>query len=395
VVTLAGKKVLVTGAAGFIGSRLVEKLVLEHNADVRAFVHRFSTASRIARFPIEMVAGDIADGDAIDRAVEGCHYVFHLAHVPQDLSRNLQGARNLAEACLRHSVEHLVHVSTASVYEPFPDGDLFESTPVKASGWGYGDNKLAGEQEFLDYFQEHHLPVTIIMPTIVYGPYGRRWTATPVSQILSGKIYLPDSGQGLCNAVYVDDVADAMVLAAETAGAAGERVFISGREPVTWQQFFAAFEDALGIKAQVHMSTEKIEHINRSLVQNIRMAFKDPFRLLSFKPLRQALTRAMKSQAVKNSLRFVRDRLGDNTQKVMKALPPRQYIPEGQVLALYRSRCHVRIDKAQELLGYDPKFDFNRGMELTSQYIRWAYRSESITNAPDGSRLESIGALSR
>src|ERR1035437_10260366 len=76
---LRGQKVFVTGATGFIGGRLVEKLVLDEGAEVVALVRKFKNASRLARFPIKMVAGDVLDADALNRAMDGCSYAVHCA----------------------------------------------------------------------------------------------------------------------------------------------------------------------------------------------------------------------------------------------------------------------------------------------------------------------------
>ncbi len=77
---LSGKQVLVTGATGFIGGRLVEKLVLEQHANVRVLVRDFSHASRIARFDLEMMRGDITDSSAVTEATKGCEVIFHCAY---------------------------------------------------------------------------------------------------------------------------------------------------------------------------------------------------------------------------------------------------------------------------------------------------------------------------
>lgn len=370
---LSGKKVLVTGATGFIGSRLVEKLILEQGAFVRAFVHSFSHVARIARFStgqLEMVAGDISDRESVERAVSECDIVYHLAHDGKNLRMNIDGTRNIAEACVLHNVQRLVYTSSIAVYEPLPDGDLDESATPEYSGWEYADCKILSENEVLRYAAESGLAATVLYPTIVYGPYGTRWTDFVAKELLSGEVYLPDDGQGLCNPVYVDDLADAIILAGESKAVAAEKFLISGPEPVPWADFYGAFERALGVQSQVYRSSEEIETLNRGILQKIRLVFKDPLSILSWAPF--------KWKPVLNTIKFMRSKVSNNL--VRKLQTSRLHIPDGELLALYKSRCHVRIDKAQRALGYEPKFDFNKGMEETERFLRWAYLGESLNN---------------
>lgn len=359
---LTGKKMLVTGASGFIGGRLVEKLILYHGANVRALVRNFARTARIARFRLEMVQGDIADPDVIDRAVAGCDVVFHCAHDLQNAQRNLDGARVLAEACLRHGASRLVHVSSVSVYEPLPDGDLDESSPAEPCGCEYADNKLAVETELLRYAHEHSLPLVVIQPTIVYGPFSKPWTIGPVRQLRSGRVVLPDDGAGLCNGVYVDDVVDALILGAQKDRAVGERFLISGPAPVTWREFYAAYERALGIQSVVLMAAEEIQRIARQdgVISGLRLFWRDPRRLLKWAPVR-------------GLYRSVRSLTGESLWlKARQTVPPLLQIPGEQTLALYQAHARVRTDKARHLLEYEPAFDFNQGMRLTAQFVKWA-----------------------
>jgi len=99
----SGKRVLVTGGTGFIGGRLVEKLVSCHDAKVRVLVRNYANAARIARMPIKMIHGDINNLEDVCNAVEGCDVVFHCAYgnSGSDNKRqevNIEGTRNIAEA---------------------------------------------------------------------------------------------------------------------------------------------------------------------------------------------------------------------------------------------------------------------------------------------------------
>lgn len=369
---ITGKQVLVTGATGFIGGRLVEKLILDHGVKVRALVRAFGHASRISRFELEMIGGSITDPEAVERAVAGCDTVFHCAHDFQDanVQQNLDGTRTLAEACHRHGVRRLVYVSSISVYEPLPNGEVDESTPAEPCGWAYPDNKLAAEKMLLQYGAEHNLEVAVVQPTIVYGPFAKSWTVAPVRRLRSGRLVLPDSG-GLCNPVYVDDVVDALILAAHRDEAIGERFLISGPAPVSWREFYAAYERMIGVQSVLVMPTKEVEQ----LVQQTAQGRASGGSASSFSLLRRDPRRIARRVVNWGPVRSLYSLIGENSsfhKKATKAIPPPLHIPDEARLALLRARASVKIDKARHLLGYEPAFDFERGIKLTAQFVKWA-----------------------
>lgn len=365
---LSGKTVLVTGAPGFIGCRLAEKLVLEQNAKVRALVHKFSRAARLARLPVEMCAGRVADAEAIDTAVAGCDAVFNCAHDWMMPKENILGTQVLIDACLRHGVRRLVHLSTCATYQPLPDGVLNEERPAEPDGWVYKDTKIETERLILKSVKKQKLPATILLPTIVYGPYARSWVDYPVKNLLTGTVVLPDNGQGWCNAVYIDDVVDAMLLAAERDHAIGERFLISSSEEVTWKQFFESLQEPLGADSIKYWSDDQIEKDKSDVMRNIKLMLREPKRLVNMLPVRKPLE-------------LIYRRLGDKAKQQALKLwrykretgEPELFLPDKEQLQLYKARTHVSIEKAQRLLGYRPAFAFAEGVALTKDYIRWAY----------------------
>jgi nucleoside-diphosphate-sugar epimerase len=138
----AGSRVLVTGATGFIGGRLVERLLQQDHVRVRCVVRDTTHTGRLGRLAAELVHADLGNADAINRAVEGVDYVFHCAYDWRSRRQNIDGLRNLVEACAAHSVARLVHVSTFSVYEALPDGPISEGARDGDRSNEYVDTKL-------------------------------------------------------------------------------------------------------------------------------------------------------------------------------------------------------------------------------------------------------------
>ncbi|MBA7626834.1 GDP-L-fucose synthase [subsurface metagenome] len=387
---LKGTRVLVTGGTGFIGGRLVERLVMEYGADVRVLVKNFARAARIARFPIEMLPGDVTEPAAVERAVDGCEIVFHCAYgntgsPAQQKGVTVQGTGNILQAALKHKAKRVVHVSTISVYGKTGDGDLDESAPRRRSNDVYADSKLEAEKLVFKYFNKYGLPVAVIQPTIVYGPFGGSWTLNPINQLKSGRVILAEGGNGLCNAVYVDDVIQAMILAATRDEAVGEAFLISAEEPVTWREFYGAYERMLGFESTISMSLREVEELNKrykkaqSTIGQVMTALREHPYILS---------RILQLPAVSRAYRVASVLTPDSLQNRLKnflmapSVSTRHHplsSPEKPILPLTKARVDffrvhtcVRIDKAKRLLGYEPSFDFEQGMRLTEMWVRYS-----------------------
>ena len=386
---LTGKRVLVTGGTGFIGGRLVERLILEHHVQVRVLVRNFARASRIARFSLEMVRGDVTDFDDVLTAMSGCDIVFHCAYGNRGDAKaqrrvNVEGTENVLRAALQAGLSRVVHVSTVSAYGNPPDGELNEDHERCYTGDVYGDSKLDGEKLALRYAKEEGLPVSVIQPTVVYGPYAPSWTIHPLSQLKSGDMILVNGGSGLCNAVYVDDVVTGLILAAVRESALGQVFLMSGPEPVLWRDFFGAYERMLGVKSTVDMSAEealayyKPIQKPRGTVAQILSALRNPKvqRAILELPAVAApyrLARSVLPDALWCALRQRVLSNGSNPVAGDRPAEARQIHPlSPTVMQFFAAKTRVRIDKAKQLLGYSPEFDLDRGMHLTEQWARWA-----------------------
>lgn len=383
---LEHQKVLVTGATGFIGGRLVEKLMLETGAHVRVLLRNFARAPRIARFPVEMIAGSLTDSAALRNAARGCDLIVHCAFggsgtTEEKRAATIEGTRAVAAAARDAGVRRVVHLSTISVYGLPGDRDLDERTPRQPCGDAYSDAKLAAEQLMFAYHEKYALPVVVLQPTIVYGPYSWPWTMMPLAFLKHERVVLVEGGSGYCNAVYVDDVVDAILLAAIRDEAVGQAFLISGDAPVTWQQFYGAYEQMLGEPATVPMTVAEIEALRRQRRRE-QHTIRQVVRVLRNNA--QLRTRLLELPALGRPYQWVRRLTPESLRKAVSArvlpqtdpLPKRRekpmQLPDAYHTRFFRARTRVRIEKARKLLGYEPRFSFDEGMQLTARWAAWA-----------------------
>ncbi|KQS57175.1 NAD-dependent dehydratase [Brevundimonas sp. Leaf363] len=247
VASLAGRRVLVTGAGGFIGSRLSERLV-EAGAHVRALVRYTSHGGAgwldhsAVRGEIEVKRGDLADRDSVADAVEGCDVVFHLGALiaipysylaPDSYVRtNITGTLNVLQACRQGGTGRLIHTSTSEVYGTAQTVPITEDHPLVGQS-PYSASKIAADKLVESFHRSFGLPAVTIRPFNTYGPRqsARAVIPTIASQALAGGVVRLGDLRPTRDFVFVDDTAAGFIAAATTEGVEGETIHLgTGRE---------------------------------------------------------------------------------------------------------------------------------------------------------------------
>lgn len=380
-------KILVTGATGFIGSRLCELLSLEYRLPYRALVRDFSRAARIGRLDAELVAGDMLDGASLARAVDGCDAVVNLAH-GDDRTAEKQTAL-LVDACVRAGVRRFVHISSMAVYGPSPKLPVVtESTaPIERWGEAYSDAKAAAEAVVRTAAKRGSLATVVLRPTIVYGPYS--FFVTPIVQeARQGRISLIDGGRGICNAVYVDDVCEAIVAALDRDDAVGAAVQINGDTRITWLDFISAFADMVeGEKTRHDHSLEEIAAYWKAHRPRVRDNFTAAIRLAASPAFHAQLgTIPAVGKLIRGTKELLDRRITPDQKMMLKYrfqgrgaaaahraadARPVQWPSEGRVVReAYRS--WVTNDLAKARLGWAPAHPFELGVRRTGEWLRFA-----------------------
>ena len=378
-------RILVTGGSGFIGGRLVEVLA-SRGMRIRVATSDFRHCARISRFPIELVKADLSDHGALADAVTGCSVVFHAAYrsggTPEHERRfNLDGTRALAEAFLKAGGRRFVYFSSVTAYGEPRDGQISERSPQRPTREVYGDVKQRIEQSLRELHRNRGLAVTILQPTIVYGPYGYYFTICLLEEVRSTRIALPVGG--LCNAVYVDDVVFAATLAAELDIAVGETFIVSGSSPTTWREFYGSYEKMLNREFVVELDDAqmKIEERRQRMDQSLTHQL---LRALAERP--EIRERFVNLPPQRWLLACARRYLPDRAKAILKGgfnsfrqfpseapdTSPPAFVHDGFWRALYAAKSHALIDKARRQLGYDPAYNLDEGMARTAEWARWA-----------------------
>lgn len=249
---MAGPRVLVTGAGGFIGRHLVRRQ-LELGRKVFALdQHAESLGHLTPHENLHVIAGDVTDRDIQRRAVEGVEIVFHMASAHLERSMpdseyeriNVHAVRSLLEESRDAGVGRFVQVSSCGVHGALEYSPGDEESPCNPD-ITYERTKLAGERVALAYNRETSFPVVVVRPVWVYGP-GCNRTARLFSMIDKGRFLMVGRGTNLRSAIYITDMLDALELAATTEGAAGEIFIATHDEQVTVRQVVKQIADITG-----------------------------------------------------------------------------------------------------------------------------------------------------
>jgi nucleoside-diphosphate-sugar epimerase len=244
-VELKGKQAAVTGAGGFIGSAVCRRLG-EEGCDVVGLDIDPALAGEIEAAGAEFALADITDRSTLDPALEGVDLVVHTAAYVREwgpmedfIRVNVGGTVNVLDAAEAAEVERVVHISSVVVYGYENEGEEDESAHRRNCGVPYIDTKSASDRIAC------RRGAVVIRPGDVYGPGSTAWVGRPAAMMQAGRMLLPGRGDGAMLPVYVDDLIEAIVLAAKK-GEPGQAYAIWDGSDTSFDHYFARLAQASG-----------------------------------------------------------------------------------------------------------------------------------------------------
>jgi NAD dependent epimerase/dehydratase len=311
--TLEGRSVVVTGAGGFIGGHVVERLVRD-GARVRALCRYNSRNERgtldwlepNVLAEVEVVLGELRDVESVAAAIEGSEVVLHLgaqiaipySYVnPRDfLEVNVLGTLNVAQAALRHGVQRIVHTSTSEVYGTAQSVPITEAHPLEPQS-PYAASKVAADKLMDSYHRSFDLPVCVLRPFNTYGPRqsARAIIPTIISQALAGSTLRLGSLHPRRDLTYVEDTAAAFVAAATSEGAVGRTIQLGTNHDVSVGDLVEMVAEVLGRELTVETDPVRIRP-DKSEVERLLSGPHLARELLGWEPtvdLREGLARTI------------------------------------------------------------------------------------------------------
>jgi nucleoside-diphosphate-sugar epimerase len=325
------KKVLITGATGFLGSHLVERN-LEAGRAVRILaLPGDPKAAEFSVRGVEVVSGDIRDERAVAGAAVGVQIVFHLAAVVTDWAPrrlftevNVEGMRHICQAALENKVERFVEVSTNDIFGLDEDEVMTENSELSVWGEPYADTKIEATRIAWE-FGRKGLPVTMVYPCWVYGP-GDRTFVPEIAKALKSRSLVFWRRNALVWPAYVGNVIDLLMVISEHPAAVGEGFLVHDGVSDTFENFSAKIAEAVGApKATLHIPYGAAYAASWCME-------------LAWKALRKRSRPLLTTYSVKN--------LG--------------------------SRLRFSIDKAEKVLGWRPPLSYEEGFKRTMEAFKLA-----------------------
>ena len=348
----SNKEIVITGAAGFIGSRLVE-MASHQSWHPLCVIQSFKNLARVGRLPIHAIQWDMLKDELPSEIPLESAVVVHMAYTKAlkdelNFKANVEGTKRLLALCEKKKAAHFIYVSSTAVYDEMPSGtDIQENTVPSIGKEAYGYDKSVIEEYLKKEAPKLKIPITIIRPAIVYGPFAPAWTIRVYQWIKNDVLKAYGKYDGKCNLSYVDNVTNFILACAKNPNAFGRTYNLVDPCSISWSQYFAKYEFLLTKHIQKGRYLPFcIKYKTREMVIKV---LKKIFQLNPqlFRPIRQKAVQ--KSAAIGSFLSFSG--------------------PDPASIDLFQKIHQYDIDRNYEILPKEKWVDFEQAWKTLEMYF--------------------------
>lgn len=355
-------KVGILGANGFVGHRLFELWQMGGPFQPRAVVRSPASLARVARFEADWRLADARDASALTNAFRDCEAVIHCAVGDERIIRSTIDP--VVQAAHAAGVRKLVYLSSASVHGQSPPPDTNEESVLRTDhSLDYNNAKVWAENRLRSLARKQTLEIAILRPGIVFGPRSR-WVTDVADALASRTAYWIEGGRGMCNSIYIDNLAHAIERALGTEGLRAEPFLVGDTEHVSWRDFQlgiarglgydeSAFAEAVPTRARPRTWSERLDAVRASAISQ---------RIIACVP-------DMPKRVVKASLAAWSRTPAPNPWLLPKTTRP---VATLEMTLLYSCRTKLSHAKAVARLAYQPPVSFADGMRRSVAWLRAA-----------------------
>ena len=351
---LANKiKIGVVGAGGFIGYRLCEWLILNDRAEVTPIIYSAKSFALLGRFDIKSEFADLLDKQSLEKSFEGKDIIVHVA--VGDEKTIVQGIENTMRSAKKAGVKRIIYLSTVCVYGNAPAIGIDEKSPLlKNQKFSYNNSKVKAEEVISKLMEELSVDIVILRPFFVWGPRSQYWIIDLVKQMKNGNAFLINSGNGICNCTYIDNLIEAIWSAIITENAKNEDFIIMDNETITWLQYYEGLANIIRVKQGWHSIS--IDDLNERIAKNHQIKRK----------------MFIKGSLLKFGSKLlpigIKERIMKTFPNIISNIEP---IIDEEMTTLQLTKHKLKSEKAKKILKYNGHISFHKGMNFTNNWIQF------------------------
>ena len=352
----------VVGASGFVGLRIVEILSARNDCALIPVLRSASSLAVISRQRLVWRIADFLNVELLTPALRGCAVCIHAAI--GDARQIPRMAEVAYRACAAAGVRRLVWLSSASVHgQDCPPGTDESCGLHVRHPLVYNNAKVRAERQLARLTRDRRVEVVVLRPSVVFGPRSR-WIADAAVDLRAGRAAWLNAGSGVCNSIYIDNLVEAIRLAATVPAAAGESFLVGDAESVSWADFYLPIASHLGFEASSfhNLQTPRLVPERES-----RMA------ALTLTPIYAQFSSLVPSRA-KRLVKAINSAWPEPLSRSAWALRTGPSTPQLSAEHALLQQCRWKLPhaKAARILGYDPLVTFAEGMRRSLSWLDFA-----------------------